>query len=130
MRVADRLIDKGLWAGVVTLKIKYRDHRIRTRQMQMVPAVADTDAIFGAAIALLNRLPDLGFGVRLTGVSASGLSTTHVEELFPDPERSRRERLASTTQALRNRFGADSLTRASLISERDRGRDSARTKRP
>lgn len=115
MLLADRLVGKGLWARVVTLKIKYADHRIRTRQIQLPQAVADTDAIFRAATELLARFDALGSGVRLTGVSVSSLTTLPDAELFPDADRARRERLAVTTGALRERFGTASLTRASLL---------------
>ncbi len=119
MRVADRLIEKGLWASSLSLKIKYADHRVVSRQAPMAPPVADTDAIFQAAIELLQRIPELERGVRLTGVSVSGLSTAPAPELFPDADRERRERLASTTRSLREKFGAESLTRASLLTPRD-----------
>ncbi|MGB8222976.1 MAG: DNA polymerase IV [Polyangiales bacterium] len=117
MHVADRLVSKGLWAQVVTLKIKYGDHRICTRQARLPRAVSDTDAIFRAASDLLARIDALGTGVRLTGVSVSALSRAPDAELFPDPAQVRRERLAATTQALRERFGAAGITRASLIAE-------------
>ena len=117
MQVADRLVDKGLWAQVVTLKIKYGDHRIRTRQARLSREVADTDAIFETARDLLARFDALGTGVRLTGVSVSGLTKHPDAELFPDEGRARRERLAATTHALRERFGAAGVTRASLIPE-------------
>jgi DNA polymerase-4 len=116
MQVADRLVDKGLWAHVITLKIKYGDHRIRTRQLRLPRAVSDTDAIFAAASELLDRFDDLDAGVRLTGVSASVFAGDREAELFPDRDRVRRERLASTSRALRERFGAAGLTRASLLS--------------
>ena len=115
MEVADRLVDKGLWARVVTLKIKYGDHQIRTRQVKLPRAVSDTDSIFAAATDLLDRFDDLESGVRLTGVSASVFSDGPGEDLFPDADRARRERLAATTQALRERFGTMGLTRASLL---------------
>lgn len=115
MQVADRLVCKGLWARVVTLKIKYGDHRVRTRQVKLSRAIADTDAIFRAASELLAELEDLEAGVRLTGVSVSLLTPAPDDELFPDPDRARRERLAATTRALRERFGTAGLTRASLI---------------
>ncbi len=124
MRVADRLVDQGLWARVVTLKIKYRDHRIRSRQMKLPRAVSDTDAIFEAAGELLGRFDDLAYGVRLTGVAVSGITNVPGEELFPDVERERRERLAATSHALRERFGTAGLTRASLIREPSVKRDS------
>ncbi|KPK66658.1 MAG: DNA polymerase [Gemmatimonas sp. SG8_38_2] len=117
MHVADRLVAKGLWARVVTLKVKYGDHRIRTRQARLARPVADTDAIFQAASGLLERLDDLAMGVRLTGVSVSALTQSPGEELFPDHDRLRRERLAAATLALRERFGTSGLTRASLMSE-------------
>ncbi len=117
MQVADRLVDKGLWAQVVTLKIKDGDHRIRTRQARLPRAVSDTDSIFGAASELLGRFDDLHLGVRLTGVSVSDFTSARDDELFPDPDREKRERLATTAQALRERFGKAGLTRASLIVE-------------
>ncbi|TNF64302.1 MAG: DNA polymerase IV [Deltaproteobacteria bacterium] len=117
MLVADRLVNKGLWARVVTLKIKYGDHRIRTRQARLSRAVSDTDAIYQAAGELLGRFDALDSGVRLTGVSVSSLTKTPDAELFPDPERERRERLAATTRALRERFGSAGVTRASLIAD-------------
>ncbi|MEM7437237.1 MAG: DNA polymerase IV [Myxococcota bacterium] len=124
MRVSDRLIDQGLWARVVTLKIKYRDHRIRSRQMRLPSAVADTDAIFDAAKELLGRLDDLDYGVRLTGVSVSHMTKVPDVDLFPDEERARRERLANAAHALRERFGVSGVTRASLIATPDVKRDS------
>ena len=117
MQVADRLVNRGLWAQVVTLKLKYGDHRIRTRQARLSRAVSDTDAIFQAASELLSRFEAIEDGVRLTGVSVSSLTKEPDAELFPDLERERRERLAATTRALRERFGSAGVTRASLIAD-------------
>jgi DNA polymerase-4 len=126
MLVADRLVRKGLWARVVTLKIKYGDHRIRTRQARLARAISDTDAIFQAASDLLARFDALDAGVRLTGVSVSSLTKLPDAELFPDADRVRRERLAATTRGLRERFGAAGVTRASLIANPAEHRDSRR----
>jgi len=115
-----------LWAEVVTLKIKYGDHRIRTRQARLSRAVCDTDAIFEAARDLLMRFDALDAGVRLTGVSVSSLTKHPDAELFPDAERARRERLAVTTRALRERFGVAGVTRASLIANAVDSGDSRR----
>ena len=117
MQVADRLVNRGLWAQVVTLKLKYGDHRIRTRQARLSRAVSDTDAIFHTAGELLSRFDAIEDGVRLTGVSVSSLTKEPDAELFPDVERERRERLATTTRALRERFGSAGVTRASLIAD-------------
>ena len=126
MQVADRLVNKGLWAQVVALKIKYGDHRIRTRQARLPRAVSDTDAIFQTVSDLLSRFEALDSGVRLTGVSVSSLTKLPDAELFPDVERERRERLAATTRALRERFGFAGLTRASLIADPSEPGDSSR----
>ncbi len=117
MRVADRLVARGLWAEVVTLKIKYGDHRIRTRQVRLSRAVSDTDSIFEAARDLLDRFDSLREGVRLTGVSVSAMTKAPPRELFAEPNRDRRERLATATRLLRERFGTAGVTRAALISE-------------
>ena len=124
MQVADRLVNKGLWAEVVTLKLKYGDHQIRTRQASLARAVSDTDAIFQTCSELLGRFEEIASGVRLTGVSVSSLTKRPDEGLFPDVDRERRERLAATTRALRERFGTAGVTRASLIAEPDDGGDS------
>ena len=117
MQVADRLVNRGIWAQVVTLKIKYGDHRVQTRQARLPRAISDTDAIYQTASDLLSRFESIESGVRLTGVSVSSLTRRPDAELFPDPGRARRERLATTTRALRERFGAAGVTRASLIAE-------------
>jgi DNA polymerase-4 len=126
MQVADRLVNEGLWARVVTVKIKYGDHRVRTRQARLPRAVSDTDAIFQVASDLLARFDALDSGVRLTGVSVSSLTKLPDAELFPDAERARRERLAATTRALRERFGTAGVTRASLIAAPEDTGDSRR----
>lgn len=128
MRVSDRLIHQGLWARVVTLKVKYRDHRIRSRQMKLPLAVSDTDSIFEAAKALLHRVDGLEYGIRLTGVSLSDMTKVPDVDLFPDEDRERRERLANTAHALRERFGAAGVTRASLLTPPNAKRDSRASK--
>jgi len=126
MQVSDRLVSEGLWAQVVTLKIKYGDHRICTRQARLPRAVSDTDTIFRTASDLLARIEALDGGVRLTGVSVSMLIRLPEPDLFPDPVQARRERLAATTQALRARFGPAGMTRAALIAPPGEGDDSER----
>ncbi len=49
------------------------------------------------------------------GFRFPGLTKHPDAELFPDEGRARRERLAAATHALRERFGAAGVTRASLI---------------
>ncbi len=114
--VASRLMGNGLRASTITLKIKYGDHTLCTRQMQIPEAVNDTDSIYDAACSLLTRIPHIARGVRLTGVSAGGLSEGPAQVgLFPDARRERSERIEAVTADLRERFGQDALVRARLV---------------
>ncbi len=115
-RVAARLTTSGTWASVVTVKLKDRNHAVRTRRIVLPRAVADTDAIFAAVKQLLERFPDIGRGIRLTGVSVSELREAPPDgTLFPDPREAKRERVEQVTAELRARFGAKGLSRARLL---------------
>ncbi|MEM9864472.1 MAG: DNA polymerase IV [Myxococcota bacterium] len=115
VRVGARLHRNGLWAGTVTLKIKYGDHSVRTRQRRCDPPIGDTDRLFDAARELLTRFDDLHRGVRLTGVSASGLTVDAGAGLFPDESRERSESIEAVTRELRERFGPKNAVRARLL---------------
>ena len=115
VRVAGRLHAAGLWAQVITVKIKYANHRSKTRQMRVEPALAGTDAIFAAACSLLERFNGLERGVRLCGVSTSDFVADAPLELFTDAKRERSEKLEALTGELRHRFGKHGATRARLL---------------
>lgn len=115
-RVAARLFRQGLWAEVVVVKIKYGDHQTITRRRTLPAAVADTDTLFEVALELLAEIPRISRGVRLAGVSATGLTDRPpAPQLFGDEERDKRQRIEELTQGLRDRFGSAGLTRARLL---------------
>ncbi len=117
-KVAERLTRAGLWAHVITLKVKYADHTSRSRQRRLPEPLADTDSIHREAMSLLGRFEGLERGVRLTGVSASALSEEPpAPGLFPDEAKQRRERLERVTAELNARFGAQGITRGTLLDE-------------
>lgn len=117
-RVARRLFAKGLYGAVVTLKIKYADFTQRTARQTLAEPVGDTDSIYQAAVGLLTRTYERGRPVRLTGVAVSGLTTGPIQRsLFGDRQRDRREALEAVTAKIQNRFGDESLTRATLLEE-------------
>ncbi len=115
VRVATRLRRAGLWAHVITVKVKNPRHKSKTRQMRIDPPACDTDTIFATAKALLDRVPGLEEGARLIGVSASDLTEDPPRSLFPDEQREKRERLEALTGELHARFGKQSATRARLL---------------
>ncbi|MEM9067771.1 MAG: DNA polymerase IV [Myxococcota bacterium] len=120
-RIAGRLVNSGLQARCITVKVKFRDHRSQTRQRHIPDPVSDTDSIFAVARELLGRFSGLERGIRLTGVSASDFVPAGPSmELFPDEQKQRREKLEAVTQALQERFGRGSLKRARLVDGSER----------
>ena len=115
-RVAARLSRSQLRASCVTVKLKYHDHTLKTRQLRLPEPVADTDSIYDAARSLLPRFPPTARGVRLTGVSVSELHEgPAAPALFPDERRAKRERIEALTGELRERFGSAGVTRGTLV---------------
>lgn len=123
-RVAQRLVRAGLAGRVITVKIKYADFTLRSKQSQMRTPAMDTDTIFAVVRQLLKTFP-LGAreGVRLTGLSVSGFEPASAQqELFVDRTTQRREQIETLTAAIGDRFGAAGITRASLIDKPTRRR--------
>lgn len=126
VRVGRRLHEGGVFARRVTVKIKYSDFTLKTRQVRLPEPVDDATSLFEAARALLDRFPIAGRRVRLTGVSASELSEGVAQPtLFVEPERERRRALEAVTAELGKRFGKAGLTRADLLDAPGRGDDEA-----
>ena len=119
-RVASRLAHANLWASTVALKIKYADFALRTRSKTLPQPVQDTDAIHRAAVELLARVPLQARRVRLTGVSASGITEGRPSpELFPDASAEKRRKLEEVTGLITDRYGNENaITRAMLIASR------------
>jgi DNA polymerase-4 len=115
-RVASRLVRGDLCGRLVTLKVKYADFTLRSRQKRLPEPVADTDSIYEAARELLGRFEQLERGVRLTGVSVGELMAgPPPASLFPEPRAERRQQLEKTVASLRDRFGNSGVTRAALL---------------
>jgi DNA polymerase IV len=115
-RAAARLRAAGLLAGRVTVKIRRADFATYTRQCVLEPPTQDTAAVCAAAQRLL-RIWLAGrrnVALRLLGVAAGDLSAVRQPDLFAEgPERV--SRLDSAIDGIRDRFGAQVLTRASLL---------------
>lgn len=119
-RVARRLYKHGVRGRVVTVKLKYADFTLRTRQLHLPEPISDVDSIYAACVTLIDRFPRTGQGVRLTGVSVSGLSDEPRQRaLFPDPKNERREKLQRAVSELEDRYGFARVTRATLLRKED-----------
>ncbi len=126
-RVAARLRRSGVIARGVTLKYKYEDFKLVTRQITIDPT-NDGATLFAAARTLLARHPP-DRPIRLCGVNAHSLGPPAAPELFARPN-DKRDRLNATVDAVREKFGSDAIVRARLLtideSESDTLRDPRR----
>jgi DNA polymerase-4 len=115
-RAAARLRAAGLLAGRVTVKIRRADFTTYTRQCLLEPPTQDTAAVGGAAQRLLRTwlAGRRNVALRLLGVGTGGLSAVRQPDLF-DSGPARASRLDSAIDGIRDRFGAQVLTRASLL---------------
>jgi DNA polymerase-4 len=119
-RIARRLVRADLWASTVTVKVKYSDFTLRTRQMTLPAPVQDTDAIHRAAVELLGRVPLEARRVRLTGVSAGGITEGRpAPSLFPDECAEKRRRVEEVAARIAERYGDErTVTRATLLDKK------------
>lgn len=120
-RVAQRLTHDGYVARIIVLKIKYASFDAITRRVTLPEPVADTASIHRAITGLLASVTDLARGVRLTGVSAQGLSPKLERQLglFGDTKAVRRERLEELVADARKRWGGPVLRVAGASDEDD-----------
>jgi len=119
VRVGRRLREAGLAGRTVTLKLRYADFRTITRA-RTLPAATDTDTeLHEVAGDLLVRL-QLGWApVRLVGVTVSNLQPAGAPlQLRLGPERPGWEAAVRAADAVRARFGEESIDLASLTGDR------------
>ena len=118
-RVAQRLVEEGLCASIVVTKLKYADFTPRTRRATLAERVMDATSIHEAARRLLAEFPVRAApsgGVRLSGVSVSGLAEGPPPKLlFGGEEADRRRKVEELVARVKGKFGGDVLTRATLI---------------
>jgi DNA polymerase-4 len=114
-RVCARLREGGHRARVVTLKVKYADHSRTSRRRTLPRPTADGRLVGATARALLAEVTDIERrGVRLTGVSCSGLEPADAPRQlgFDDDAAERGEALGKALDKIAARFGSGSVKRA------------------
>jgi DNA polymerase-4 len=118
--VGSRLRHHALVAGAVQLKLRYEGFETITRQAPLPSQTDASEPIYAAGRALLDKALAPGRGVRLIGLTAIHLSDAQQLTLFDSPPR--RDRLARSMDAVRERFGEAAITRARLLRDRPRRR--------
>jgi DNA polymerase-4 len=116
-RIARRLRAAGRVGRTVVLRLRFGDFERATRSHTLPFATASTQVILITARALLATATPLieRRGITLVGCSVAMLEDDRTRQLLLGPE----EALDAAVDAVRDRFGAASITRAVLL-----GRDS------
>jgi len=114
--VAARLRQQGLVAETVRLKLRTPAFVTHTRQVSLAQPTDQGQVIYAAALQLLHENWRQGQQLRLLGVGVSGLldHSGYQLSLF-DRSDQRRTRLNRAVDAIRDRYGHDAITRASLL---------------
>ena len=117
--VGYRLRKEEKQARCVTLKIKYYDFKVVTRSRTLPMPFCDTDTLYRTAAELFdtnwNRKP-----LRLLGVTASGFDDCEQTTLFEDLAAEKHGAVDESVDALRRRFGFNSVVRASLMEKKNK----------
>ncbi len=114
-QVSRRLRRHGLVARTVVLKIRYGDFSTFTRRATLPVATDQTDAHWNVAVQLFEAWQETRpRPVRLIGVGVSQLASTREIQLslFEPMEASTHDRLDTTMDAIRDRFGEQAIGRA------------------
>lgn len=115
--VATRLRAGDLAARTITLKVRYGDFTTITRSVTVPEPVSSAPDIAALVVPLLEHLAP-GRGVRLLGVTGSKLGCPYRQLTFDDLDEVHHrdvDRAAGTVDAIRRRFGADSIGPASTL---------------
>ncbi|MBK9181202.1 MAG: DNA polymerase IV [Acidimicrobiales bacterium] len=112
--VAGRLRAHGLAGRTVTVKVRFGDFRTITRSATLAEPLTTGPELARSARALLERV-DLSPGVRLLGVSVSGLTDAPARQLVLGGDGAEQWVDASrAVDRIRGRFGPDAIRPATL----------------
>ncbi len=127
--VATMLRGASSAARTITVKIKFKDLSLQTRSHTLGRPIATGGAIGQVAAALLAGI-DPGEGIRLLGVSASGLSVGGADQLafdlgdgLDDENQSATAReqswhdVTAAVDAIRGRFGRSAVGSAAMVTD-------------
>jgi DNA polymerase-4 len=119
-KASKRLRDAGLHSRTVTLTLRFADFTTITRS-QTLAEPSDLDAVFLKTIReLFSRSWNGSAMLRLVGVALSSFSAGSGQLDLLDPgRREKLERLARTTDRLRDRFGFSKLQLGGSLTRRD-----------
>lgn len=107
---------EGIGGRTVTLKLKTARFAIRTRSRTLAHPTQLADAIYAAAVPLLQKEAD-GTAFRLLGIGLSEFAPK--EDCDPidlaDPDLQRRKKVEGAVDDLRTRFGSDAIGKGRML---------------
>jgi DNA polymerase-4 len=115
--VARRLRQARMEARTITLKIRYHDFQTITRSRTLETPTSSDTVIYQTATDLLHKLDRSRGSIRLIGVSATNLqnaSSWQQGSLFATTT-SQQKQLEKVLDQINDRFGENTITRASLL---------------
>jgi DNA polymerase-4 len=108
--VGSQLRDQGYRARTLALKVRFGDFRTVSRHLTFERAVNSDDAIFEAAMALLEEVrAHEKLAIRLLGVGASNLVSEAFQMPLDRDTEQRREALSAAVDRVRRKYGRRSL---------------------
>lgn len=114
--VASRVRKQGVVGKTIQIKMRFGNFDTITRSVTLIQPTDSTNELIENARVLLRR-ENLSLGVRLLGVSLTGLSEEHNRQLSLDDVSSVPE-ASGAMDAIRDRFGTDAIAHASALSKR------------
>ena len=118
-RIGAQLRTDGLVARTVTLKLRHDDFRTITRSVTLREGTQLDAELLMPALRLFRQAFEnvraRNRGVRLIGLSATGLAEAAEADLFESDTRQRARRLTDAVDQLRARYGFDAVTVARLL---------------
>ena len=127
--VARRLRTANVGARTITLKLRFGDFRTITRSVTLPDPTDGARAVVGAARELLAQI-DTAPGVRLLGVSGSGLVQASARQLTLEDEPDSSDAAERVADEIRDRFGASAIGAAAAIRRGRRTRSPAESHQP
>ncbi len=121
-RITRRMRSAGRVGRTVVLRLRFDDYSRATRSSTLQDATADTATILATARELLvAALPTIERrGLTLVGVAVSNLADADAVQLVLPLGRRNRTALDAAVDEVRERFGSDAITRATLLGRRHR----------
>ena len=113
--VGARLRSQGLRGRTVQLKLRFGDFHTLTRRRTLPGPTDANDTIYKTVCGLLAEVPLEGRLVRLLGVGVSGFDRPAQASLFADEEVLEHSALDDAVDALRKRYGSDTIRRGKLL---------------